>query len=109
MKAEGLTAGISSSNPKLQALLAAGITDDELADAAADAVAKGKPFAYALATAEGRRRDAAASATVPRQPVRRSAVDRQVATLNALTGRDHPHAIPEPAGNIVDVEARDVR
>lgn len=58
MKQAGLTAGISPSHPKLLALLEAGITDDELADAAADAVAKGKPFAYALATAEGRRRDA---------------------------------------------------
>lgn len=58
MKAAGLQA-VNPSHPKLVALLQAGITPDELADAAADAVAKGKPFAYALATAEGRRRDAA--------------------------------------------------
>jgi hypothetical protein len=68
MKARGLIVGLSPGHPKLLALLAAGITDDELADAAADAVAKGKPFAYALATAEGRRRDAA----VRNLPARRS-------------------------------------
>lgn len=58
MKAAGLQ-GVNPSHPKLLALLQAGITPDELAEAAADAAGKGKPFAYALATAEGRRRDAA--------------------------------------------------
>ena len=58
MKAAGM-AGVNPSNPKLTALLEAGITVPELVAAAADAVAKGKPFAYALASAEGRRRDAA--------------------------------------------------
>ena len=58
MKAAGMAA-VNPSNPKLTALLAAGITVPELVAAAADAVAKGKPFAYALASAEGRRRDAA--------------------------------------------------
>ncbi len=71
MKAAGLQA-VNPSHPKLIALLDAGITVDELAQAAGEAVAKGKNFAYALATAEGRRRDAAvaplpdrASITVP--------------------------------------------
>jgi hypothetical protein len=71
MKAAGLQA-VNPSHPKLIALLDAGITFDELAQAAGEAVAKGKNFAYALATAEGRRRDAAveplpdrASITVP--------------------------------------------
>lgn len=71
MKAAGLQA-VNPSHPKLLALLEAGITVDELAHAAGEAVAKGKGFAYALATAEGRRRDAAtpalpdrASVTVP--------------------------------------------
>lgn len=57
MKSVGM-AGVNPSNPKLTALLEAGITVPELVAAAADAVAKGKPFAYALASAEGRRRDA---------------------------------------------------
>lgn len=58
MKSVGM-AGVNPSNPKLTALLEAGITVAELVAAAEDAVAKGKPFAYALASAEGRRRDAA--------------------------------------------------
>lgn len=58
MKAAGMAA-VSPSHPKLIALLDAGIDVAELADAAAEAVRTGKPFAYALATAEGRRRDAA--------------------------------------------------
>ena len=48
---------VNPSNPKLKALLDAGITVDELTSAAADAVQRHKGFAYALATAEGRRRD----------------------------------------------------
>ncbi len=71
MKAAGLTA-VNPAHPKLAALLAAGITDAELEAAAADAAQRGKGFAYALAAAEGQRRDAAveplpdrASITVP--------------------------------------------
>jgi len=110
MKQAGLVAGISPSHPKLLALLEAGITDDELADAAAEAVAKGKPFAYALAIAEGRRRDAADTGALPAAPPpgRRTAVDRQIATMNALTGKDRSHG-PAPAAdpaNVVDVDAR---
>jgi len=58
MKAAGM-AIVSPSNQKLIELLKAGITLDELADAAAYSISKGKDFGYALATAEGRRRDAA--------------------------------------------------
>jgi len=61
MKARGLQ-GVNPSHPKLTALLDAGITVDELAGAAEDAVSKKKPFAYALATAEGRRRDSVVEA-----------------------------------------------
>jgi hypothetical protein len=61
MKAKGL-ADVSPSHPKLIALLEAGIKVDELAGAAEDAVKKKKPFAYALATAEGRRRDSVVEA-----------------------------------------------
>ena len=67
MKSVGM-AGVNPSNPKLAALLEAGITVDELVAAAADAVAKGKPFAYALASAEGRRRDAATAPLPNVQP-----------------------------------------
>lgn len=61
MRAAGM-ADVSPAHPKLIALLAAGITVPELVDAAAHAVKSSKPFAYALATAEGRRRDAAIAA-----------------------------------------------
>lgn len=59
MKTAGLVAGVSPSHPKLLALIAAGVTLAEFTDAATEAVTRQKPFAYALATAEGRRRDAA--------------------------------------------------
>lgn len=77
MKAAGLQAA-NPGHPKLLALLAAGITVDELANAAADAVAKGKNFAYAMATAEGRRRDAA----TPPLP------DRAAVTVPSRSDRD---------------------
>ena len=58
MRAAGI-ADANPSHPKLTALLKAGITVDELRSAAEHAVHGHKGFAYALATAEGRRRDAA--------------------------------------------------
>lgn len=58
MRSQGM-ADANPSSPTLIALLDAGITLDELISAAKDAVEKKKPFAYALAAAEGRRRDAA--------------------------------------------------
>jgi uncharacterized protein YlbG (UPF0298 family) len=58
-------ADVNPAHPTLRALLDGGITIDELVSAAADAVAKKKPFAYALAIAEGRRRDAAAVGQLP--------------------------------------------
>jgi hypothetical protein len=61
MRKAGMQA-VNPASPKLRALLDAGITVPELVEATADAVAKGKPFAYALASAEGRRRDAATTA-----------------------------------------------
>lgn len=58
-------ADVSPSHPTLLALLAGGITVAELVGAATDAVAKRKGFAYALAVAEGRRRDASAVGQLP--------------------------------------------
>ncbi len=74
MRAAGL-AETNPSHPKLLALLQGGITAEELADAARIAVASGKGFAYALATAEGRRRDAAKVTPLPQRA--------------AATGRHH--------------------
>ena len=67
MRATGLMEA-NPSHPKLDALLKAGVTQEELVAAAQDAVAKGKGFAYALATAEGRRRDAANVQPLPTGP-----------------------------------------
>lgn len=58
MRSVGM-ADVSPSHPKLLSLLAEGLTQAELVDAAVIAVKGKKPFSYALATAEGRRRDAA--------------------------------------------------
>lgn len=52
-------------HPKLLALLAAGLSEDEIVSAGIEAVARGKGFAYAMATAEGRRREAANVTTLP--------------------------------------------
>lgn len=67
MRCAGL-ADVSATNPKLRALLAAGLTPAELLDAAQVAVAKGHGFAWAMSRAEGQRRDAAALAALPAAP-----------------------------------------
>ena len=67
IKAAGIF-DVNPSHPDLQRLLAAGVTQQELADTAAALVAKGRGkagFAYLLSTVEGQRRDAAAKAAVP--------------------------------------------
>lgn len=58
-----IVTGLNPQNPKLIALLDAGLTADEIVAAGMDA--KVKTFAYVLATAEGRRRDAAEVSTLP--------------------------------------------
>jgi uncharacterized protein YdaU (DUF1376 family) len=64
MRLAGL-ADANPSHPKLLALLGQGISVSELVAAAETAVRNGKGFAYALAAAEGRRRDAAAVRVLP--------------------------------------------
>jgi uncharacterized protein YdaU (DUF1376 family) len=61
-------ADASATHPRLLALLAAGLTVAELQAAAVYAVGKGAGFAYALARAEGQRRDAAAVGALPDAP-----------------------------------------
>ena len=58
MRAAGL-ASVNPSSPELAALIDAGATVDALADAAAQAVGRGKGFAYALGVVRGRLLDAA--------------------------------------------------
>lgn len=81
MKSAGMQA-VNPSSPKLIALLDAGITVDELTDAARDAVQIGKPFAYALAMAEGRRRDAA-TAPLPDRLGKQEAIEARNAAVGA--------------------------
>lgn len=59
LKSEAGLLDVNPQHAKLLALLDAGITEDELVAAGHEAKQRGKGFAYALATAEGRRRDAA--------------------------------------------------
>jgi hypothetical protein len=72
MKRAGLSS-VNPAHPKLVALLSAGITVDELVEAARDAVDREKGFPYALATAEGRRRDAK---TAPLPPAKGTSAHR---------------------------------
>lgn len=103
MKAAGM-GSVSPSNQKLIALLDAGITIPELVDAASYAVEHGRPFAYALATAEGRRRDAASTKPLPAaQRGAQTTHDRRAATLAGLTDTGEHHA--DRDCRTVDVEA----
>lgn len=65
LRREARMADANSGHPKLLALLEAGLTEDEIVSAGVDAVAKGKGFAYALATAENRRREAGNVTALP--------------------------------------------
>lgn len=83
-------ASVNPSNPKLLALLAAGLTEAELADLAAEPASKGKGFAWLLAAAEGRRRDAAQTGALPQaraSPAYRTARQEAADTIAGLTGR----------------------
>lgn len=114
MKAAGM-AGVNPSNPKLTALLEAGITVPELVAAAADAVAKGKPFAYALASAEGRRRDAATAplpsvqSDAPVETYAQRAARQRMEEVAPMAARKAPGAAFDAAqrfmhgGEVVDV------
>jgi hypothetical protein len=110
-------AGLQDANPghpELLALLAAGITVDELASAAADAVKLGKGFVYAMRMAATRRRDAANVGALPtaapgrQQPTGETAYQRGMrekvaAWAPALAARP-PGSIPET----IETEVRDV-
>ncbi len=67
MRAAGIQ-GVNPSHPKLLALLAAGVTPDEIGEVAREPKARGKGMAWVLAVVEGRRRDAAAVGSLPSPP-----------------------------------------
>ena len=75
LKTECRISDVSPSHPKLLALLKAGLTSDEIVAAGIDAKAKGKGFSYALAMAEGRRRDAVNMKTLPAKGARVPALE----------------------------------
>ena len=67
MRAAGVQS-VNPSHPKLLALLAAGVTPDEIGEVAREPKARGKGMAWVLAVVEGRRRDAAAVGSLPSPP-----------------------------------------
>lgn len=108
MRGAGM-ADVNPSHPKLTALLDAGLSVAELAEAAAHAVQNGKPFAYALATAEGRRRDSATS-PLPAAGTGETAYQRsmreRVAEFSPGIARRAPNERPLP--ETFDMELPDV-
>lgn len=81
MRAAGMP-DVNPAHPQLLRLLKAGVTDEELRMAAATAVAKHKPFVYALAMVEGQRADAARAGPVAaRQSAQSDVVEAWVPTL----------------------------
>lgn len=113
MKAAGIS-DPNPGNPDLLALIAAGASEAEFIGAAQTAVDKGKGFAYAIGTLKRQRADAAQTAktlhTGPMPaapPARQSATDRQIATMNALTGKDRDHDRQRaPAADTIDIAVR---
>ena len=86
---------VNPSHPDLLRLLTAGVTAQELADAAVVLVGKGKAsFAYLLRTVEGQRRDAAAKAAVPiadrpGPTIASNAAERTAEMLRQQSNRGH--------------------
>lgn len=112
-------AGVADTNPsspKLAKLIEAGITLDEFASAAEAAVRKQAGFAYALTTAENRRRDAAKVGELPAaaadrpQPTGETAYQRQ---MRERAERDFPSIAAKPPGaptrpTTIEAEVTDV-
>lgn len=108
-------AGLQDANPghpELLAMLGAGITVEELASAAADTVAAGKGFVYALRTAASRRRDAAKVGALPAQGLppettyQRSMREKVAEWAPTLAKR--PPGPPASSSTTIEIEARDV-
>lgn len=108
LRQEARMADMNPSHPKLIAMLDAGITADEIVSAGKDAVSRGKGFLYALATAEGRRRDAASVGEIPNaraSPGFVSQRDQQrQEVIEVLTGKKSNHERTEPAA--IDAECQ---
>lgn len=100
LRSEAKIADAVPHHPKLLALLDAGLTEDEIV--AAGMGARGKGFAWVLATAEGRRRDAAGVLALPSDrapPIngrrngtangRQAAIDNYAAQAAEARGENH--------------------
>lgn len=109
-------AGIDASpgTQRFRTLVDAGATAEEFLSLVPDAIGKDKPFAYLLGAVEGERKRAANTARqlhrgpMPNAPPpRQSATDRQIATMNALTGKDRNHDRQRaPAADTIDIAVR---
>ncbi len=109
---------VNPAHPRLLALLAAGVTPDEIEAAAIEAKDRGKGFAYALGVAEGRRQDASRttanlSATPPPTTGRTrppTLSEQRDAASIALTGRKptthEPPAAPRTERDITGEATR---
>lgn len=89
---------VQTSSPSLLRLLEAGVTDDQLTDAARTACAAAPPkgFSYALAVAAGRLRDAACMAVPPARASPQAKASRLAQTRQLL-------GIPDPSdGDTID-------
>lgn len=98
MKAAGM-AQVNPGDPRLSALLAQGATVEELSGIAAEAVSKGKGFAWALKALEGRRTDAQ---TITLAPVAQASPQAAAAveSTRRLLAEQQQHAtraVPPPA------------
>lgn len=105
LKSEAMVLDVNPSHPKLLSLLEAGLTEDEIIAAGHEAHGKGKGFAYALAVAEGRRRDAASVKPLPTASPRRTIHDQRSETIAALTGRNRTDERPATEPRDINGEA----
>ena len=97
LKSDGIL-DVNPMHPKLLALLDAGLSVEEIAAVGPEAKQKSKGFAWILATAEGRRRDAATVLPIPEKQTKpwyitASGIEAKAAELG-IDGR-MPHIKPE--------------
>lgn len=101
---------VNPGHPDLLVLLQAGATDAEFTGAAAEAVRRGKGFAYTLGIVTQQRQRAAQMATTLHQgamPAQQpTAAEQRV--LQAVPGLAAPHLRPVPTTKSIDAEVTDV-
>lgn len=100
-------ADVNPGHPTLLELLAAGAQVDEFVGAARTAVDRGKGFAYAIATVQGQREDAAKAAKGLHRGPLPPATER-AKTLAGLTGADRRQTAGATPMEVIDVDAKRV-